>query len=90
MLKMISAALIAASVLAAPAVAATSGESTQAPVTKMTPKATNAARHGVQNANGKLSKRHIAHVRHYKHHKKVGAIKAKSKVSFDRAANKRG
>jgi hypothetical protein len=88
MLKTISAALLAVSVLAAPALAAT-GKTDEARITKATP-----AKASVLNANAKMSRHHGKHYRHtsHRHHNKMGAIKAKSKVSFKGAAHttKRG
>jgi hypothetical protein len=75
MLKTISAALLAASVLAAPALAAT-GKSDEARVIKPTAKAS------VLNANAKMGRHHTKHVRHYnnRHHKKVAATKVAPKA----------
>ena len=61
MIKTISAALLAVSVLAAPALAAT-GKSDEARTTKATP----AAKASVLNANAKMGRHH--HVRHVRHH----------------------
>jgi hypothetical protein len=77
MLKKISAALLAVSVLAAPALAAT-GKTTEAPATKsMTVKT------GV---NANAGKHHYRHYSHRRHHKSVAAINAKSKVGYKHAA----
>jgi hypothetical protein len=82
MLKTISAALLAVSVLAAPAIAATSGKTAQAHVAKSATVTAHVKKHPL-NAHAKLSHRH--HVRHYAHHrfhKKVVAKLHKSlKVS---------
>ena len=75
MLKKISAALLAVSVLAAPALAAT-GKTTQVPATKSTTIKTGT------NADAKTGKHHARHYSHHRHHKPVAAIKAKSKVSY--------
>jgi hypothetical protein len=85
MLKKISAALLAVSVLAAPALAAT-GKTTEAPATKAT-----TIKPGM-NANAGTGKHHNRHYSHHRHHKSVAAIKAKSKVSYKHATpmTKRG
>jgi hypothetical protein len=73
MLKTISAALLAVSVIAAPAFAGTYGNTTHAPVTK-----SELAKPKAVNANAKMMRHHHKHqryVRHYGHHKHVGAIK---------------
>jgi hypothetical protein len=106
MLKRISAALLAVSVLAAPALAATSGKINQAPVTKSAPVKTSGktdaktdAKGGIKssalNANAKMGghhKSHHRHVSHHRSHKKMGAIKTHTKVGFTQAkpATKRG
>jgi len=78
MLKTLSAALLAVSVLAAPAIAAT-GKTTQAPVTKS---ATAHVKKNPLNANVKMSHRHHAHHAHHRSHKKMAAKFHKSlKVS---------
>jgi hypothetical protein len=85
MLKKISAALLAVSVLAAPALAAT-GKTNEAPATKSTTIKTGT------NADARMGKHHYRHYSHHRHHKSVAAIKAKSKVSYKHAtpATKRG
>jgi hypothetical protein len=92
MLKTISAALLAVSVLAAPALAASSGKTDAAPATKtMTGRATvakttattpAAIKPSVRNANSKMHKHHVQHASHHRHHKKVAVGKVKSKVSY--------
>jgi hypothetical protein len=84
MLKTLSAALLAATVIAAPALAATSGKSfTHAPAIK--------AQYGkpkVMNANARMSHHahhHRYHHRHHPHHK-IGSSKAHSKVSVKQFA----
>jgi hypothetical protein len=77
MLKKISAALLAVSVLAAPALAAT-GKTTEVPATKAT-----TIKPGM-NANAGTGKHHNRHYSHHRHHT-VAAIKAKSKVSYKHA-----
>ena len=100
MLKTISAALLAVSVLAAPALAATSGKTTQAPVIKTTQapviKAEQAkqAKPNVLNANARMGRHHVRHASHHRFHKHYGALKTHkfSKVSSKHipAATKRG
>jgi hypothetical protein len=71
MLKTISAALLAVSVLAAPALAA-SGNARQAPVVK-----TLQVKPSVLNANAKMGHHHRHHI-HHRHHrvyKQTGALK---------------
>jgi hypothetical protein len=89
MLKTISAALLAVSVLAAPAFAAATGQS--APVVK-----TGAAKAGVKasvktgvlNAQAKMGRHHVSHHRHHRHHGKMGALSKHhgSKVAIKHAA----
>lgn len=84
MLKTISAALLAMSVIAAPAFAAEQGKTatTPAPVTTPAP-ATKAAPvikseqmpSKVLNANAKMDRHHA---KHYRHHKHMGMLKVKS------------
>jgi hypothetical protein len=62
MLKTISAALLAVSVLAAPAMAGT-GKTTHAPVVK-----TGHVKASVLNANARMG-RHHHHFRHFRHHR---------------------
>jgi hypothetical protein len=90
MLKTISAALLAVSVLAAPAIAASTAKSTQAPVTKS---ATTQVKKNPLNANAKMSRHHVRHVRHHRFHKKMAGKFHKSlKVSAKHVAHpaKRG
>jgi hypothetical protein len=95
MLKTISAALLAVSVIAAPAFAAGQNKAAQAPVSKtaQAPLAQTAnpnakvdtksnAKPGVLNANAKMGRHHHKHYRHHRHHKKMGALKAHTKMSF--------
>ena len=75
MLKTISAALLAVSVLAAPAMAAGSGKISQAPAPKQAVVAKTAqAKPSVLNANAKMG-HHRKHVRHHRSHKHMGVIK---------------
>jgi hypothetical protein len=84
MFKILSAALLAVSVLAAPAFAATSDKMAQAPVTKSTTltKSTQVKKNPL-NANAKMNHRH--HVRHHSHrsHNKmtVGKVHKSAKVA---------
>ena len=86
MLKTISAALLAASVLVAPALAAT-GKNDEARVIKSTP-----VKASVLNANAKMGRHHHRHYRHYshRHHKKMAAIKVAPKAGIKTPAVKRG
>ena len=72
MLKTISAALLAVSVLAAPAMAASTGKTEQAPVTKSAQVKKNPL-----NANAKMDRHHVRHVRHYTHHRTHKKMAAK-------------
>jgi len=92
MLKTISAALLAVSVLAAPALAAGSGKTTQAPVIKAEQVK---VKPSVLNANAKMGRHHHRHFAHHRSHKHMGALKTHkfSKVSIKHvapAAIKRG
>jgi hypothetical protein len=68
MLKTISAALLAVSVLAAPAFAGTV-KATQAPVVKA-----EQVKPSVLNANARMG-RHHRHFRHHRFHRRIGALK---------------
>jgi hypothetical protein len=70
MLKTISAALLAVSVLAAPAMAAGQGKSAQAPVIKT--EQTKQVKPSVLNANARMGRHHH---RHHRAHKRIGALK---------------
>jgi hypothetical protein len=79
MLKTISAALLAVSVLAAPAFAADAGKTAQAPATKteQVPAAKTAqakpAKPSVLNANARMGHRHHGHFqKHHRFHKHMG------------------
>ena len=78
MIRTISAALLAVSVLAAPAIAATSGKTTQAQVTKSTSPAKSAQQKmNPLNANARMDRHHHArHHSHYRSHKKMVSGKA--------------
>jgi hypothetical protein len=83
MLKTISAALLAVSVLAAPAIAAGSGKTTQAPAAKATQVKPN-----LLNANAKMGRHHQKHYRHYSHrHHKMAVTKVAPKVGFKAPAH---
>ena len=65
MIKTISAALLAVSVLAAPAMAGTARSAAHpAPVIKSAQ-----VKPGVLNANAKMGRHHHRHVRHHRHHR---------------------
>jgi hypothetical protein len=91
MLKTISAALLAVSVLAAPAFAAGQSKTTQAPVIKA--EQVKQLKPNVRNANARMG-RHHAHFRHHRFHRHMGALKTHqvSKVAIKHAglATKRG
>jgi len=89
MLKTISAALVAVSVLAAPALAGTPGKTAQAPVNKTTQAPSNKAAQApvikaepgktkALNANAKMG-RHHKHYRHHRQHKQMGMHKTHAK-----------
>ncbi|KJC38128.1 hypothetical protein UP09_26940 [Bradyrhizobium sp. LTSP885] len=86
MLKTISAALIAMSVIAAPALAAEQGKTVApAPVTKSAPVTKTAPvikseqiPSKVLNANAKMGRHHYKHHRHHRHHKHMGVLKVKA------------
>jgi hypothetical protein len=78
MLKTISAALLAVSLVAAPAMAAGSSKTTQAPpakVAQVKPKADAQVKSNALNANAKMGRHHVKHVRHHRAHKKMSAVK---------------
>jgi hypothetical protein len=80
MLKTISAALLAVSVLAAPALAAGQGNKTaDAPVIKA--EQAKQAKPSVLNANAKMGHHH-KHFRHHRSHKHMGALKTHQKVAI--------
>lgn len=78
MLKTISAALLAVSMIAAPALAATATKSATAPVAKTATapviKAEQTKSKKVLNANARMG-HHVKHVRHHRHHKHMGMQK---------------
>jgi Ni/Co efflux regulator RcnB len=84
MLKTISAALLAVSVLAAPALAAGQSKATQAPANKTEQVKQVQAKPKALNANAKMGHHHVRHVRHQSFHKHMGALKTQklSKVSI--------
>ena len=92
MLKTISAALLAVSVIAAPALAANSGKTktTQAPVIKA--EQVKQAKPSVLNANAKMGRHHVKRARHHGMHKHMGALKTHKFSTIKHAASttKRG
>ena len=96
MLKTISAALLAASIVAAPVMAAGSSKTTQAPAAKaaqVKPKAdAQVMKPNALNASAKMGRHHVKHVRHHRAHKKVSAVKThqSSKAIKQVPATKRG
>jgi hypothetical protein len=81
MLKKISAALIAVSMLAAPAMAAGTAKTETAPVTKsVTPAAKPQTKSSLRNANAKMGRHHHRHYRHHRSHKKLSAAKFGKKL----------
>ena len=76
MLKTISAALLAVSVLAAPVMAASTDKTAQAPATKSVQ-----VKPSVLNANAKMGHHH-KHFRHHRSHKRMGALKTHQKVAI--------
>jgi hypothetical protein len=88
MLKTISAALVAVSVLAAPALAGTPGKTAQAPVNKTTQAPVNKTTQApvvkadgkskALNANARMDSHH-KHYRHHRHHKHIGLHKTHAK-----------
>ena len=81
MLKTLSAALLAVSVLAAPAFAASQTKTALAPVIKA--EQVKQIKPSVLNANARMGRHHVRHASHHRFHKHVGAIKTHtfSKVS---------
>jgi hypothetical protein len=98
MLKQISAALIAISMLAAPAMAASSQKTLTTPITKsVAPAAKLQIKPSVRNANAKMGRHHHQHFRHHHARKHYGAVKthkihkvAKVTVKHFGSATKRG
>jgi hypothetical protein len=88
MLKTITAALVAVSVLAAPALAGTPGKTAQAPANKTTQAPVNKTTQApvikaegkskALNANARMD-RHHKHYRHHRHHKHIGLHKTHAK-----------
>ena len=81
MLKTISAALVAVSVLAAPALAGTPGKTAQAPREQDhagTCRQGRAGKAKLLNANARMG-RHHKHYRHHRHHKHIGLHKTHAK-----------
>ncbi|MBX9647558.1 MAG: hypothetical protein K2X57_10935 [Xanthobacteraceae bacterium] len=90
MLKTISAALVAVSVLAAPALAAAPGKPTQTPAIKAPVTRTvqapvikaDASKSKLLNANAHMGRHHHQHVRHHRHHKHMGMLKTHAAPKF--------
>jgi hypothetical protein len=80
MLKAVSAALVAVSVLAAPALARTPGKTAPAPVNKITqaPAIKAEGKPKMLNADARMD-RHHKHYRHYRHHNYIGLHKTHAK-----------
>ena len=87
MLKIISAAVLAVSVIAAPAFAAGSGKTAQAPATKGEQVKAVQVKPSALNANAKMG-HHAKHFRHHRSHKQMGALKTHqaSKLAIKHAA----
>jgi hypothetical protein len=94
MLKKISAALIAVSMLAAPAMAAGTAKTETAPITKSATPAKPLVKPSVRNASAKMVRHHHRHYSHLRSHKKISAYKTNkvSKVTIKQvgAPTKRG
>jgi molybdopterin biosynthesis enzyme len=85
MLKTISAALVAVSVLAAPALAAAPGKTAQTPVTRTVQAPVikaDASKSKFLNANAHMGRHHQQHVRHHRHHKHMGMLKTHAAPKF--------
>ncbi|MEO8320136.1 MAG: hypothetical protein ABI561_17640 [Bradyrhizobium sp.] len=87
MLKTISAALVAVSVLAAPALAGAPGKTTaiKAPVTRAVQAPVikaDLAKSKFLNANAHMGRHHHQHVRHHRHHKHMGVLKTHAAPKF--------
>jgi molybdopterin biosynthesis enzyme len=96
MLKTISAALLAVSVIAAPALAAGTGKTTDAPASKTAQTTAPVVKQPTAktlSANAKTSRHHRSYARHHRH-QKMGALKqhATPKVALKRSTTpaKRG
>jgi Ni/Co efflux regulator RcnB len=85
MLKTISAALLAVSVLAAPAMAAKSGKATQTTTQAPTVKAAQVKPNAL-NAHAGMGRHHARHFRHHHFHKKMGALKTHQASSIKHVA----
>jgi hypothetical protein len=92
MLKAISAALLAASIIAAPAFAAGSGKNLQSPTMKTAQLKTTDANAKPQtkpaSVHSKKDKHHVKHVRNHRSQQRTGALKTHrlSKVSIKHTA----
>ncbi|QPF82518.1 hypothetical protein IC762_22500 [Bradyrhizobium genosp. L] len=87
MLKTISAALVAISMIAAPALAAEAGKTgtNAAPVVKSEQLPAKVA-----NANAKMGRHHHKQYRHHRHHKHMGMLKVKAPKHVIKHAAKHG
>ena len=82
MLKTISVALVAVSVLAAPALAGTPGKTVRTHVNKVTQAPVAKSQHGkakLLNANAGMGRHHHKHYRHHRHHKHISLHKTHAK-----------
>jgi hypothetical protein len=70
MLKTISAALLAVSVLAAPAIAASTAKTAQAPAAKSATTTAQVKKNPLS-ANAKITRHHARHDKHHRLHKKI-------------------
>jgi hypothetical protein len=96
MLKTISAALLAVSVLAAPALAATQGKPARAPVIKA--EQVKQVKPSLRNANAKMGRHHVRHASLHRSHKHSAGLKthkslhqySKTTIKHTGPATKRG
>jgi hypothetical protein len=85
MLKTISAALLAVSVLAAPALAAAPSKTAQVPTNKTTHAPVIKAQRmpsKVLNANASMGRHHHTHYRHHHHHNHMGMLRTHATPKF--------
>jgi uncharacterized protein YceH (UPF0502 family) len=96
MLKTISAALLAVSVLAAPALAASQQKTTQAPVIKS--EQVKQVKPTLRNTNAKMGRHDVRHASHHRSHKHSAGLKthkyshkySKATIKHTGPASKRG
>jgi hypothetical protein len=87
MLKKISAALIAVSMLAAPAMAASTSKTETAPITKsVAPAAEQQVKPTVRKANAKIGRHHHRHYSQHRSHKKMSVSKANSATKTNKVS----